>query len=457
VVITVPPAFPGHRVWSDTVDSRRAIPASLAHAESHGAELSGAWAVPDTSADQWPDARIALPPPALRLEPGMGAADDDGLTDSATLSALLYYAVGLTSHDPDPRGWPLHRAVASARCLYPTECYLLLPGGSGIAEGVYRYDAAHHHLQHTARFEPGRITRLLDGLGARAAVLVTSRPERTAHLYGDYAPRLCVQEAGMVLGAVHLTAVAMGLGTEIHQAPDTLSALCDGWLDAEIEHPMAALALGPGSTRAATSAEGSAEASTQWVPPDIAAHIRARHSGPRIFDPLPESAPHALFDELALALAASPLPDVSAYLCAHRVAGVVSGVYRAAAGDVRWTPVVERDVVADLERIGQTDGRVSLNFRSSAAVVYLAVPRARAIEAYGDDAFRRVHLAAGAVAHRITVAAACHGLAARVHNGYDADAAHRLLGLSDPGETVVFQVAIGRVGDHAGLRLPVVF
>jgi SagB-type dehydrogenase family enzyme len=444
-------------VWFDTVDSRRAIPASLGHAESHDAELSGAWAVPDILAAQRPDARIALPPPALRLEPGMCAADDASLTDSATLSALLYYAVGLTSHDPDPGGWPLHRAVASARCLYPTECYLLLPHGSGIAEGVYRYDAAHHHLQNTARFESGRMTRLLDGLGARAAVVVTSRPERTARLYGDYAPRLCVQEAGMVLGAVHLTAAAMGVGTEIHQAPNTLSALCDGWLDTEIEHPMAALALGPGPTRAAASTEGSAQASAEWVPPDIAANIRARHSGPRIFDPLPEPAPHALFDELALALAASPLPDVSAYLCAHRVSGVVSGVYRAAAGDVRWNLVAERDVVADLERIGQTDGRVSLNFRSTAAVVYLAVPRARAIEAHGDDAFRRVHLAAGAAAHRITVAAACHGLAARVHNGYDADVAHRLLGLSDPGDTVVFQVAIGRVGDHAGLRLPVVF
>jgi nitroreductase len=194
-----------------------------------------------------------------------------------------------------------------------------------------------------------------------------------------------------------------------------------------------------------------------WIPAELAESIRARHSGPLIFDPMPEPAPRALFDELADALATSPLPDCAAYLCVNHVSDTPSGIYRATTDSRDWQIVAERDVVPDLERIGQTDGRVSLNFHSTAATVYLAVPRARAIEAYGDDAFRRVHLAAGAAAHRVTIAAACHGFAARVHNGYDASAAHRVLGLSDPGETVVFQVAIGKTGNRSGLRLPVVF
>ncbi|MBS2534411.1 nitroreductase family protein [Catenulispora sp. NF23] len=446
MVTATPSAFAGDRVWADTVDSRRAIPASLEHADSHGADASGAWATSSAPTDR-AEIRIALPPPALRLPHDSDPDDSDPLG----LSTLLYYAVGLTGHDPRAGRWPLHRAVASARCLYPTECQVLLP------HGIYRYDAAHHHLLKTAELDPGSATRLLHDIGARAALVVTSRPARTARLYGDYAPRLCAQEAGMTVGALHLTAVVSGLDVEIHQDPDILSALGDGWLDSDTdtdtdtdtEYAMACLAVAPRS--------GDALSGQTWVPAELAKVVRARHSGPLIFDPVPEPAPRALLDDLARALATSPLPDYSAYLCVNRVSETPCGIYRTVPGDRGWQLIAERDVVPDLERIGQTDGRVSLNFRSAAATVYLAVPRARAVEQYGDDAFRRVHLAAGAAAHRVTIAAACHGLAARVHNGYDAAAAHQELGLSDPGETVVFQLAIGRVGNHAGLRLPVVF
>ncbi|WP_194894584.1 nitroreductase family protein [Catenulispora pinisilvae] len=445
MVTATPSAFAGDRVWADTVDSRRAIPASLQHADSHDADASGAWAASSASTDR-PEVRIALPPPALRLPHGSDPhSSDPDDSDPLGMSTLLYYAVGLTGYDPQADRWPLHRAVASARCLYPTECQVLLP------HGIYRYDAAHHHLLKATELDPGSVARLLDDIGAHAALVVTSRPERTARLYGDYAPRLCAQEAGMTVGALHLTALASGLDVEIHQDLDTLSALCDGWLDADadVEYAMAGLAVAPRS--------GDTTSGQDWIPSELSRIVRARHSGPLIFDPGPEPAPRALLDDLALALAASPLPDCSAYLCVNRVSETPCGIYRTTPGCGGWQLVAERDVVPDLERIGQTDGRVSLNFRSAAATVYLAVPRARAVEEYGDDAFRRVHLAAGAAAHRVTIAAACHGLAARVHNGYDAAAAHHALGLSDPGETVVFQLAIGRVGNHAGLRLPVVF
>ena len=438
MVTATPSAFAGDRVWADTVDSRRAIPASLQHADSHDADASGAWAASSAPTD-CPEVRIALPPPALRLPHGSDADDSDPLG----MSTLLYYAVGLTGYDPQAGRWPLHRAVASARCLYPTECQVLLP------HGIYRYDAAHHHLLKTADLDQGSVTRLLDDIGTHAALVVTSQPARTARLYGDYAPRLCAQEAGMTVGALHLTAVASGLEVDIHQDPHILSALCDGWLDADSEYAMACLAVTPRS--------GDTPSGQTWIPSELARIVRARHSGPLIFDPVPEPAPRALLDDLARALATSPLPDFSAYLCVNRVSETPGGIYRTTPGCGGWQLVAERDVGPDLERIGQTDGRVSLNFRSAAATVYLAVPRARAVQTYGDDAFRRVHLAAGAAAHRVTIAAACHGLAARVHNGYDAAAAHHALGLSNPGETIVFQLAIGRVGNRAGLRLPVVF
>jgi len=432
-------------LWSEAVYSRRSIPDTLATG-------GYAAAAPEAGPVAPPVGRcLPLPPPPLRLEPprpaaGTGAADEAGPADPSVLAALLHYSLGLFQHDLTPGGWPLHRAVASARCLYPSELYVVTPR---VRDGhrpavVHRFDPLHHRLTpvDAAAEEPGPG----HGHGPSRFLVITSRFARTARLYGRYAPRLCAQEAGMLLGAVHLAAAALGLRTRTGLDRETLLELCEGWLEPGAEQPMAYLEVGP------TTGTG---ARPGWVPEDTAAALRARHSGAAIFDPEPVAAPKAMLDELGAALDHAPFKDFSCHLYVSRVAGMAPGHYRCTDGSLRL--VRATDPVPPLERIGQTEGRVSMNFRAVAFAAYLAVPRAAAVAGHGQDAFRRLHLVAGAAAHLLCVVAADHQHSARVHNGYDAAAAERLLGLAGTGETVLFQIAVGAARPAPGFRLPVVF
>ncbi|WP_328306716.1 hypothetical protein OG432_01035 [Streptomyces sp. NBC_00442] len=417
------------KLWADAVYSRRAIPATLA---------AGHPAPGRADADLDPPLqglRLPLEPPPLHLAPSPGSRA--GLTEPAVLAALLHYSYGLLQHDVTPGGRPLHRAVASARCRYPSELTLVTP------TTAFRFDPLHHQL---VQINGSVTTSQHAQPGASQYAVITSRFARTARLYGDYAPRLCAQEAGMLLGAVHLTAAALGLATRPGQDRDTLDGLCADRLPAA-EHPMGYLEILPTTQPPA--------AGPSWLSAGLAPALRARHSGAAIFDPDPAPAPRALLADLGATLAAAPFTDFSCHLLVRRVADSASGHYVHSYG--RLWQVRDGDPLALMERIGQTEGRVSVNFRSTACTAYIAVRRGTAVARYGTDAFRRLHLIAGSAAHLLCVAAARHGLSARVHNGYDAAAAERLLGLTMDEETVLFQVAIGAARPGAAFRVPVVF
>ncbi|MFH8221036.1 nitroreductase family protein [Streptomyces sp. NPDC018057] len=424
-------------LWSEAVYSRRAIPDTLAA----GAPAPG---TTDPGQDPLPAGpRLPLAPPPLRLPPSAGPPA--GLADPAVLSALLHYSYGLLQHDPTPGGRPLHRAVASARCRYPSELTLVAP------ETAYRFDPLHHQL---VGLDSSSAARRPFAPGSPAFLVITSRFARTARLYGDYAPRLCAQEAGMLLGAVHLVAAALGLRARPGADLGTLLGLCANWLPGAGEHPMGYVELDSDSPSVGGLATPRASGPT-WSPPDLASVLRARHSGAAIFDPDPVPAPARLLPDLGAALADAPFDDFSCHLLVGRVTGTEPGHHVLDGGRTRL--VYDGDPLPLLERIGQTEGRVSVNFRATACTAYIAVRRGEAVTKYGADAFRRLHLTAGAVAHRICAVAARHGLSARVHNGYDAARAEHLLGLSPDEETVLFQVALGTARPCASFRVPVVF
>jgi SagB-type dehydrogenase family enzyme len=424
-------------LWSEAVYSRRSIPDTLATGEYAPDEPST-----DSSSGTPPAGpRFALAPPPLRLEPAARASR--GLADPSVLAALLHYSFGLFQHDLTPGGWPLHRAVASARCLYPSELYLLSPDADDRPADVYRFDPLHHQLALVRAAVDGRYPDPSTETGASRFLVITSRFARTARLYGGYAPRLCAQEAGMLLGAVHLVAAALGLRTRTGLDHETLLELSDGWPESGAEHPMAYLEVSPAAEH------------HNWVPADTAGALRARHSGAALFDPEPAAAPKAMLDELCTVLAHAPFADFSCHLYLSRVTDLPSGRYLLAGGRLRL--VQAGDVVPELEQIGQTEGRLSMNFRAVSFTAYLAVSRGAAVATYGADAFRRLHLVAGAAAHLLSVVAARHGQSARVHNGYEAATAERLLGLTGSGETVLFQIAVGAAKPAPGFRLPVVF
>ncbi|MGC5341897.1 nitroreductase family protein [Streptomyces sp. DT24] len=416
-------------LWAEAVYSRRAIPATLAT----GSPAPGTAGTEHDPLPQGPRLALASPPLDLMPSPGSPAT----LADPSVLAALLHYSYGLLQHDLTPGGRPLHRAVASARCRYPSELTLVTP------TAAFRFDPLHHQL---VALEGAVTGDQASGPGTSRFIVITSRFARTARLYGDYAPRLCAQEAGMLLGAVHLVATALGLRTRPGQDQETLNGLCANGLSAPAEHPMGYLEiLGPVRH----------PADRAWPPPDLAPVLRARHSGAAIFDPGPAPSPRALLTDLGAALAAAPFTDFSCHLLVRRVTGFSPGHYVHSGGRLRQ--VRDGDPLELLEQIGQTEGRVSVNFRSTACTAYIAVRRGAAVARYGADAFRRLHLSAGAAAHLLCVVAARHGLSARVHNGYHAATAERLLGLAPDEETVLFQVAVGTARPGAAFRVPVVF
>jgi SagB-type dehydrogenase family enzyme len=140
--------------------------------------------------------------------------------DPESLSALVYYSYGFSRVEMGPQViWPYHRLVPSARCFFPTELYLWLPGTAGIPTGMYHYDQLHHAL---IALRPGDYLDLLSAVlradlaGAVCVVLLSSNFRKTAVRYGNYAYRLCTQEAGLVAGNVHLVAGAFGLRGHMH-------------------------------------------------------------------------------------------------------------------------------------------------------------------------------------------------------------------------------------------------
>ncbi|MEV5409924.1 SagB family peptide dehydrogenase [Thermopolyspora sp. NPDC052614] len=167
-------------------------------------------------------------PPPLRA----GRADHPD-----TLGALLYYGYGFSRQDVGAYfGWPYHRIVPSARCFYPTELYVVTPGGGQTPAGVYHYDQLHHALVELRGGDHLGVLAAAAGArldGAAAVAVLTSHFWKTAFRYRHYAYRLCSQEAGMVTGNLLLVAQALGLTGHVHhqyldEAVDRLLGLAPG-------------------------------------------------------------------------------------------------------------------------------------------------------------------------------------------------------------------------------------
>ena len=130
---------------------------------------------------------------------------------------------------------------------------------------------------------------------------------------------------------------------------------------------------------------------------------------------------------------------IQLYLYAHRVAGLPSGVYR------HWPDL------AELERVKSGDQRVvaaglSLGqaLAGNACVALSMVgDLERAVRAHGDRGYRYVHFEAGAIGHRLYLAAEALGLGATGIGAFYDDEVHRYLSLEPQQGQVVYHFAIG--------------
>lgn len=455
-------------------------------------------------------ARRALPqrvPSSLGSAFSSDAFSSEGTPAELDLGALLYYGYGLQRVDVGAlKGWPYHRTVPSARCFYPTELYVCLPG-----DGLFHYDQAHHSL---ARIRAGDHLATLgaatasDLSGAEAVVILTSHFWKTAFRYRHYAYRLCTQEAGMVAGNVLMVASALGRPGHLHlqfldEVVDRLLGLPDGEERAVAVLPLYAdpgrdLRAGPDRRRAddlltgiepvrlpfrdvpkdlslagdvyavdaASVLRNTEDFTVTPGPParetpsgdtftDLAAALRARHSGGSLFRPTPGPIEKAALEPL-LRHASAPLrgdlgdrPLCTVHHVVQNVEGWESGVYRN-----RFTKI------ADLPA-GRLDTAVTLGppVMDATAVnlfSYVVTDRDALTDRCGVRSFRIANIDAGVVAQRIAVLAAAGGLAARPVNGYSTPDIQRLLGLG-PEQVPIFQLMVGRRSVSAQYEMPIVF
>ena len=147
-----------------------------------------------------------------------------------------------------------------------------------------------------------------------------------------------------------------------------------------------------------------------------------------------------------LAVAARPLsadfagaPFIQLYLYIHRVDRLQPGVYRL------------RSEGAQLEQIRSGDQRVAAaglslgqDLAGNACVAFSMIGELdRAARTHGDRGYRYVHFEAGAIGHRMYLAAEALGLGATGIGAFHDEEVHRYLNLAPGRGQVVYHFAIG--------------
>jgi SagB-type dehydrogenase family enzyme len=446
------------------------------------------------------------------------AADHGGEPlDDARLGTLLYYGYGFSRIDVGAvGGWPYHRLVPSARCFYPTELYVIRSGTA------YHYDQLHHGL---VELRTGVDREVLDRAlgasteGSEAVLVLTSHYWKTAFRYRDYAYRLCSQENGMVAGNLLLVAGALGLGGRVHYqfldaAVDRLLGLQTGRERTVAVLPLRRDPAAGTAPRPATAAElvellpearpqflevvesphlapdtyemdaGSVlESTADFGPPlsaadpadrgtvvdlgagpavDLAAALRARHSGGTLFRALADDLPAAVLAGIARHARAPYASDIGdgpfcdVRVMVRHVEGVAPGIYRCDRdGTLRRLSDGLPESLA--EEAWLAFGPPIADFRAIGMQVYLVADRRLASQRLGNRGYRILSQDAGLVAQRVCVLAGGVGLAARPANGYAVPVLQRLLGIDDPDLVPLFQIAVGRRSVSAQYEMPVGF
>jgi SagB-type dehydrogenase family enzyme len=133
---------------------------------------------------------------------------------------------------------------------------------------------------------------------------------------------------------------------------------------------------------------------------------------------------------------------IQLYLYVHRVEGLAPGVYR------HWP---RNDEPSELERIKSGDQRVAAaglslgqDLAGNACVAFSMIADLnRATRAHGDRGYRYAHFEAGAIGHRLYLAAESLGLGSTGIGAFFDDEVHRYLDLSPARGQVVYHFAIG--------------
>jgi SagB-type dehydrogenase family enzyme len=409
------------------------------------------------------------------------------------LSQLLFYSAAISASKRVPStGYKYAlRVNPSSGNLHPTEFHFLTRGLKGWPDGLYHYDPSRHMAEQRGHgdFE----MKLISG-SATIVFVLTSIVWREAWKYGERAYRYCLHDIGHAWQALALSARAIGcdhfaigrfvdddvarmvrlnsdewpmLIVSLHggsiplRAADTGETIWVGGLANQlsketIAHPLIDSihfatkrnSLGSGEISFAESAStGSGEIklpSPASSTRTFGKVVRMRRSALNFLGGKRSMSLAQL--SAILAVTAQPLSAdfagtrfIQLYLYAHRVDGLQPGVYRF------WP---ER---AQLEQTKSGDQRLAAaglslgqNLAGNACVTFSMIgDLERAARTYGDRGYRYAHFEAGAIGHRLYLAAEAIGLGATGIGAFYDDEVHRHLNLVPNQGQVVYHFAIG--------------
>ena len=411
----------------------------------------------------------------------------------AFLSRLLFYSAAISASKRVPSTGEKYalRVNPSSGNLHPTEFHFLTRGLKGWPDGLYHYDPSRHMAEQ--RGHGDFATKPARG-SAPIVFVLTSIVWREAWKYGERAYRYCLHDIGHAWQALALSARAIGCehiavghfvdddvarmfhlnsdewpmlivslhgkSIPVHEA-DTGETV---WFGGQANQLSKEMIVHPliDSIHSATKRSRSGSSGTSFVESASTGSgeikLRSPASSTRSFGEVARMRRSALdflggkrsmsLAELSaiLATTAQPLSAdfagtrfIQLYLYAHRVDGLQPGVYRF------WP---ER---AELEQMKSGDQRVAAaglslgqDLAGNACVTFSMIgDLERAARSYGDRGYRYVHFEAGAIGHRLYLAAEALGLGATGIGAFYDDEVHRHLNLIPEQGQVVYHFAIG--------------
>ena len=409
------------------------------------------------------------------------------------LSQLLFYSASISASKLVPSTGYRYalRVNPSSGNLHPTEFHFLTRGLKEWPNGLYHYRPSSHMAEQRAS---GDLEMKLAGSSAPIVFVLTSIVWREAWKYRDRAYRYCLHDMGHAWQALALTARAIGCESFAvgHFPDDEVAQLCrlpeDEWpmlivelrggsipvrepdacetvwygghanqLSKErtaytrIDGIHGATKLSKSACRGISPAEPAPTGSGEITLPPAASSTRAFGEVARMRRSALDfvgGTQSMSFTQLSAILAAAIQPQfadfaatrfIQLYLYVHRVYGLEPGLYRL------WP------APAELERIKSGDQRVAAaglslgqDLAGNACVAFSMIGDLdRAARAHGDRGYRYVHFEAGAIGHRLYLAAEAFGLGATGIGAFYDEEVNRYLSLTPGQGRVVYHFAIG--------------
>lgn len=434
----------------------------------------------------------SLETPALAVLNGVAGVT--AATDGAGfLSQLLFYSASISASKRVPSTGYRYalRVNPSSGNLHPTEFHFLTRGLPGWPDGLYHYRPSSHMAEQRAI---GNVKLWFAGNVMPVVVILTSIVWREAWKYGARAYRYCLHDIGHAWQAIATAAQAMGCESLARGCfpDDEVSHMCrlheDEWPMLLIELRGSSIPVGEpysgeniwyGGYANQISAESSvlpqierihgATKLSRPAPSDIAIRGPSVDGSGRIKLPAPTSSPRS-FGEVVrmrrsalnfvggaraislaqlstlLGVTTRPLSAdfatarfIRLYVYAHRVDGLEPGVYRLCREDGTLEQIRSGD-----QQVAAAGLSLGQDLAGNACVAFSMIgDLEHAAERYGDRGYRYVHFEAGAVGHRLYLAAEALGLGVTGIGAFYDDEVHRYLNLMSGEGQVVYHFAIG--------------